>query len=55
MRRIGHIMPSKKREKMRVGDLLFFTATIYPALKGSNTPTSKFDESKEVRWKINCP
>nr|WP_082246052.1 resistance to Congo red protein [Bacillus gaemokensis] len=28
---------------------------IYPALTGSNTPTSKFSESKEVRWEINCP
>ncbi|WP_242310049.1 hypothetical protein [Bacillus cereus group sp. BfR-BA-01524] len=23
---------------------------IYPALTGSKTPTSKFSESKEVRW-----
>ncbi|CAM3856620.1 hypothetical protein CN386_19585, partial [Bacillus cereus] len=22
---------------------------------GSKTPTSKFSESKEVRWGINCP
>ncbi|MCU5379089.1 hypothetical protein OCA08_18315 [Bacillus cereus] len=28
---------------------------IYPALMGSKTPTSKFSESKEVRWGINCP
>ncbi|QED49480.1 hypothetical protein FSZ17_20660 [Cytobacillus dafuensis] len=28
---------------------------IYPALTGSKTPTSKFSESKEVRWEINCP
>ncbi|PGT04890.1 hypothetical protein COD09_06450 [Bacillus cereus] len=28
---------------------------IYPALTGSKTPTSKFSESKEVRWGINCP
>ncbi|ALQ68355.1 hypothetical protein ATN06_13600 [Bacillus thuringiensis] len=27
----------------------------YPALMGSKTPTSKFSESKEVRWGINCP
>ncbi|RGN74490.1 DinB family protein, partial [Bacillus cereus] len=24
-------------------------------LMGSKTPTSKFSESKEVRWGINCP
>ncbi|PEL45168.1 hypothetical protein CN607_00005, partial [Bacillus wiedmannii] len=30
---------------------LFF----YPALMGSKTPTSKFSESKEFRWGINCP
>ncbi|QDQ05089.1 hypothetical protein EKQ63_08230 [Bacillus sp. BD59S] len=28
---------------------------IYPTLMGSKTPTSKFSESKEVRWGINCP
>ncbi|HDR6308710.1 TPA: hypothetical protein QCU60_000514 [Bacillus cereus] len=28
---------------------------IYPALMGSKTPTSKFSESKEFRWGINCP
>ncbi|MDA1677141.1 MULTISPECIES: hypothetical protein [unclassified Bacillus cereus group] len=28
---------------------------IHPALMGSKTPTSKFSESKEVRWGINCP
>ncbi|MBC6974077.1 PepSY domain-containing protein [Bacillus sp. Xin] len=28
---------------------------VYPALTGSNTPTSKFSESKEGRWEINCP
>ena len=27
----------------------------YPALMGSKTLTSKFSESKEVRWGINCP
>ncbi|PGA60614.1 GNAT family N-acetyltransferase, partial [Bacillus pseudomycoides] len=27
----------------------------YPALTGSNAPTSKYGESKEVRWKMNCP
>jgi len=27
---------------------------LYPALTGSKTPTSKFSESKEVRWEINC-
>ncbi|PGY31199.1 hypothetical protein COE20_02275, partial [Bacillus cereus] len=27
----------------------------YPALMGSKTPTSKFNESKEVRCGINCP
>ncbi|MEJ9199128.1 DinB family protein, partial [Bacillus paranthracis] len=27
----------------------------YPTLMGSKTPTSKFSESKEVRWGINCP
>ncbi|MCU5518511.1 hypothetical protein OCF62_28925, partial [Bacillus wiedmannii] len=27
----------------------------YPALTGSKTATSKFSESKEVRWGINCP
>ncbi|QDQ06941.1 hypothetical protein EKQ63_18285 [Bacillus sp. BD59S] len=30
-------------------------ATIYPTLMGSKTPTSRFSESKEVRWGINCP
>jgi len=29
--------------------------TICPALTGSKTPTSKFRESKEVRWGSNCP
>ncbi|KAA0791672.1 hypothetical protein GJV13_06495 [Bacillus sp. RIT694] len=29
--------------------------SFYPALMGSKTPTSKFSESKEVRWGINCP
>ncbi|WP_412677878.1 hypothetical protein [Bacillus wiedmannii] len=29
--------------------------TFYPTLMGSKTPTSKFSESKEVRWGINCP
>jgi len=28
---------------------------IYPALMGSKIPTSKFSESKEFRWGINCP
>jgi len=28
---------------------------IYPALMGSKTPSSKFSESKEFRWGINCP
>jgi len=28
---------------------------IYPALMGSKTPTSKFSESKEFRWGVNCP
>ncbi len=28
---------------------------IYPTLMGSKTPISKFSESKEVRWGINCP
>ncbi len=28
---------------------------IYPALMGSKTPISKFSESKEFRWGINCP
>ncbi|EEK79013.1 Acetyltransferase, GNAT [Bacillus cereus R309803] len=27
----------------------------YPALMGSKTPISKFSESKEFRWGINCP
>ncbi|PIE96859.1 hypothetical protein CO726_00700 [Bacillus fungorum] len=27
----------------------------YPALTGRKTPTSKFSENKEVRWRINCP
>ncbi|UJA81570.1 DinB family protein, partial [Bacillus cereus] len=27
----------------------------YPTLMGSKTHTSKFSESKEVRWGINCP
>ncbi|PDX99501.1 hypothetical protein COM13_20060 [Bacillus pseudomycoides] len=30
-------------------------ANFYPALTGSKTPTSKFSESKEVRWGTNCP
>ena len=30
-------------------------ATIYPTFMGSKTPTSRFSESKEVRWGINCP
>jgi hypothetical protein len=29
--------------------------TICPALTGSKTPTSKFSESKEVRWEIQLP
>ncbi|KAA0799840.1 hypothetical protein DN398_17765 [Bacillus sp. JAS102] len=28
---------------------------IYPTLMGSKTPTSKFSESKEVRWGAGCP
>ena len=28
---------------------------VYPALMGSKTPTSKFSESKEVRWGSGCP
>ncbi|PFM52128.1 hypothetical protein COJ45_00590 [Bacillus cereus] len=28
---------------------------IYPALMGSKTPTSKFSESKEVRWGAGYP
>ncbi|PEC11038.1 hypothetical protein CN540_02565 [Bacillus toyonensis] len=32
-----------------------YTSTFYPALMGSKTPASKFSESKEVRWGINCP
>ncbi|PEM63994.1 hypothetical protein [Bacillus pseudomycoides] len=28
---------------------------IYPALTGSNTPTSKCGGSKEVRWEYYCP
>ncbi|PDZ73917.1 hypothetical protein CON58_09925, partial [Bacillus pseudomycoides] len=28
---------------------------LYPALTDSNTPTSKFSESREVRWEMNCP
>ncbi|PFR51348.1 hypothetical protein DN390_25705 [Bacillus sp. SH7-1] len=31
------------------------STSFYPALMGSKTPTSKFSESKEVRWGINCP
>ncbi|OTW77632.1 hypothetical protein BK710_28725 [Bacillus thuringiensis serovar sumiyoshiensis] len=31
------------------------SVTVYPALTGSKTPTSKFSESEEVRWGINCP
>jgi len=31
------------------------TINFYPALTGSNTPTSKCGGSKEVRWEINCP
>ncbi len=27
----------------------------YPALTGSKNPASKFSESKQVRWGINCP
>ncbi|MDR5022528.1 hypothetical protein FOL75_11245 [Bacillus thuringiensis] len=28
---------------------------LYPALTGSKTPTSKFSEIKEVRFRFNCP
>ncbi|PEJ50881.1 hypothetical protein COL68_14010 [Bacillus wiedmannii] len=28
---------------------------VYPALMGSKIPTSKFSESKDVRWGTNCP
>jgi hypothetical protein len=35
-----------------VADFLY---NMYPPLMGSKTPTSKFSESKEVRWGINCP
>ncbi|HDR4703894.1 TPA: tryptophan-rich sensory protein, partial [Bacillus paranthracis] len=28
---------------------------VCPALMGSKTPTSKFSESKEVRWGSGCP
>ena len=34
---------------------LVMKISLYPALTGSNTPTPKFGESKEVRWEINCP
>jgi hypothetical protein len=34
---------------------LLYKENIYPALTGSKTPTSKFRESEEVRWGINCP
>jgi len=46
----------KKIEKYSI--LIFLTneyLSIYPALMGSNTPTSKFYESKEVKWEIHCP
>ncbi|PGT50538.1 hypothetical protein COD14_31110, partial [Bacillus cereus] len=29
--------------------------SLYPALMGSKTPTSKFSESKEFRWGSGCP
>ncbi|PGS40897.1 hypothetical protein COC58_15290 [Bacillus cereus] len=28
---------------------------VYPALMGNKPPTSKFSESKEVRWGSGCP
>ncbi|PDY16292.1 hypothetical protein CN520_22935 [Bacillus cereus] len=31
---------------------LCFFELIYPALTGNKTPTSKFSESKEVRWVV---
>ncbi|MBE7115568.1 hypothetical protein CW365_26930 [Bacillus cereus] len=33
----------------------YFVQNIYPALMGSKTPTSRFSESKEVRWGSGCP
>ncbi|PFV03519.1 hypothetical protein COL10_27610 [Bacillus cereus] len=29
--------------------------SLYPTLMGSKTPTSKFSESKKVRWGSGCP
>jgi len=38
--------------QVNVAPLIFY---FYPALMGSKIPTSKFSESKEFRWEINCP
>jgi len=32
-----------------------WNSQFYPALTGSKTLTSKFSESKEVTWEVNCP
>jgi len=34
---------------------ILFLYKSYPALMGSKTPTSKFSESKEIRWGSGCP
>ncbi|PGM95796.1 hypothetical protein CN958_06145 [Bacillus cereus] len=31
-----------------------FKVSLYPALTGSKTPTSKFGECEEVRWEITA-
>ncbi|MBE7097854.1 hypothetical protein FC699_15620 [Bacillus wiedmannii] len=33
----------------------FQAVFFYPALTGSKIPTSKFSESKEIRWGSGCP
>ncbi|MGN4447590.1 hypothetical protein ACTFOB_22165 [Bacillus cereus group sp. MYBK79-1] len=40
---------------MIICSIWMLPGTLYPALMGSKTPTSKFKGSKEVRWGINCP
>ncbi|PNK31616.1 hypothetical protein CBR59_09575 [Bacillus thuringiensis] len=35
--------------------IFYCSVTVYPALTGSKTPTSKFSESEEVRWGDQLP
>ncbi|MCU5407598.1 hypothetical protein OCA16_23935 [Bacillus cereus] len=46
--------PIWKRTWFRyLGAFFYCSVTVYPALTGSKTPTSKFSESEEVRWGMN--